>query len=108
MDVDRMRRVERVLDAALTREPIEWSAVLDQHCSGDPELRREVEALLDRLDTARRFLDSPPAGAAAALIAETAQPSIPYEGRRIGAYRLAREIGRGGMSRVFLAERADG
>jgi eukaryotic-like serine/threonine-protein kinase len=27
---------------------------------------------------------------------------------RIGAFRVVREIGRGGMGRVFLAERADG
>src|SRR5678815_2142778 len=60
MDVDRMRRVETVLDAVLTREPTQWPALLDEACSGDPELRKEVEALLARLDTASRFLDSPP------------------------------------------------
>jgi serine/threonine-protein kinase len=108
MDVDRMRRVEQVLDAALTREPTEWQAVLDEQCTGDPELRREVEALLERLDTARQLLDSPPAAAAAALIGESVERGASYEGRRIGAYRLVREIGRGGMSRVFLAERTDG
>ena len=43
---------------------------------------------------------------AALADAETSGPR--WEGRRVGAYRLVREIGRGGMSRVFLAERADG
>lgn len=110
MDADRWRRVQEVLDTALTREPTEWPAVLDETCSGDPELRREVEALLARLDTAQGFLESPPVGLAAALVAEAreveAGPS--HIGRRIGAYRLVQEIGRGGMARVFLAERADG
>jgi hypothetical protein len=31
-----------------------------------------------------------------------------YVGRRIGNYRMVRQVGRGGMARVFLAERADG
>jgi serine/threonine-protein kinase len=113
MDVNRMRRVDAVLDAVLTSEPTHWPALLDEKCSGDPELRREVEALLARLDTASRFLESPPGAIAAALIAEQRESdnllaADTYTGRRIGAYRIDRELGRGGMSRVFLAERADG
>jgi serine/threonine-protein kinase len=113
MDVDRMRRVEAVLDAVVTREPTQWPALLDEACSGDPELRREVEGLLARLDTASRFLDSPAGAIAASLVAETRESegglaADSYSGRRIGAYRIDRELGRGGMSRVFLAERADG
>ena len=105
---ERWQRVEAVLDAALAHDPSHWPALLDERCSDDPDLRAEVEALLGRLDTARRFLDSPPAGTAAALLSEarTAAPSL--EGTRVGAYRIVREIGRGGMARVFLAERADG
>ena len=113
MNVDRMRRVEAVLDAALTRDPTDWPALLDERCSGDPDLRREVEALLGRLDTAERFLESPPGAVAAAIVAEARESggwsgAGALEGRRIGAWRVVRELGRGGMSRVFLAERADG
>ena len=113
MDVNRMRQVEAVLDTVLTSEPTQWPALLDEACSGDIELRREVEALLARLDTASRFLESPPGAIAAALIAETRETedrlaADSFTGRRIGAYRIDRELGRGGMSRVFLAERADG
>ncbi|HUQ80470.1 MAG TPA: serine/threonine-protein kinase [Gemmatimonadaceae bacterium] len=113
MDVDRMRRVESVLDAVLTREPTQWPALLDEACSGDAELRREVENLLARLDTASRFLESPPGAVASALVAERRESenqlaADSFAGRRIGAYRIDRELGRGGMSRVFLADRADG
>ena len=110
MDRNRWQQVEQLLDEALTREPSEWATLLDERCSTDSELRRDVESLLARLATARRFLDSPPVNAAAALIADDdeAADAKRQEGRRVGAYRIVHELGRGGMSRVYLAERADG
>jgi serine/threonine protein kinase len=109
VDSDRWRDVEAVLDAALATDPLHWGRVLDARCSEDAELREQVEALLGRFGTARTFLQSAPSGIAAAVFAELkAAEGLRYEGRRIGAYRIIREIGRGGMSRVFLAERADG
>jgi TolB-like protein/tRNA A-37 threonylcarbamoyl transferase component Bud32/Tfp pilus assembly protein PilF len=110
MEPDRWRQVERILDVALAVEPSQWSEVLDACCNNDAELRRDVEGLLGRIDGARDFLETPPAAIAAALIDES-QPAESHslqDGRRIGAFRVMREIGRGGMSRVFLAERADG
>jgi serine/threonine-protein kinase len=105
---DRWQRLESILDAALDRDPSEWRAVLDETCGSDPELRGEVERLLGHLVSARGFLESPPAASAAALIAEARASARNDEGRRVGAYRLLRQIGRGGMARIFLAERADG
>jgi len=110
MEVDRWQRVERVLDAAFETDPDDWQALLEQQCGDDRELRREVETLLGLSSGGARFFDSPPAAAAAALLAETTGPPVAdqYEGRRIGAYRIVRQLGQGGMSRVYLAERADG
>jgi eukaryotic-like serine/threonine-protein kinase len=110
MDIQRWQQIQELLDVALETDPTQWSGMLGDRCSGDPELRREVEALLARLSTAQGFLDSPPAALAAALVHESREPpgTDQYVGRRIGAYRLVRQIGRGGMSRVYLAERADG
>jgi eukaryotic-like serine/threonine-protein kinase len=109
LEADRWRQVERVLDAALARDRSEWATLLDDTCSQDPELRREVETLLDRLDAAAGFLESPPTALAAAVVAEAREEEARQErGRRVGAWRLLEEIGRGGMGRVFLAERADG
>lgn len=112
MEADRWRRAARVLDAVLVVESARWPALLDELCAGDVDLRRDVEALLARVDDARVFLEAPPAAVAAAVIEEETraadEESRRAEGRRIGAYRIVREIGRGGMARVFLAERADG
>ena len=108
LDPERWQRIGQVLDAALAADPEHWPAVLDATCAGAPDLRREVEELLARVDDARRFLDSPPASAAAAVLAEAKSAYRMELGGRVGAYRIEREIGHGGMSRVFLAERADG
>src|SRR4029079_9305614 len=108
VDRDRWQRVGQVLDAALGCAPERWPQLLDAMCADAPELRREVEELLGHVDAARRFLAAPPSSAAAAALAEGTAGTDSHAGRRIGAYALVREVGRGGMSRVFLAHRADG
>jgi serine/threonine protein kinase len=108
MDSGRWRDVERVLDLTLDSDPALWKTILEEHCSGDPALRQEVERLLGRYERAKRFLDSPPAAAAQALIKEARSAAYAREINRVGIYRLIREIGHGGMSLVFFAERDDG
>ncbi len=109
MDSEYWRRVERVLDVALESDPSRWSAVVSDACEGDETMRAAVEDILSRYGDARSFLETPPASLAAALLAEEADAAeTGYEGREFGAYRAVREIGRGGQSRVLLAERADG
>jgi hypothetical protein len=110
LDLERWRRVEEVLDAALACEPYEWDAVLAARCGDDAELRCEVEKYLARVAAAEKFLVTPPSAVAALLVADGQDVASGnrYVGRRIGSYRVVRQIGRGGMSRVFLAERADG
>ena len=110
MDGEYWRRVERVLDVALESDPSQWPALVAEQSGGDDAVRREVENLLSRYTTAKSYLNSRPIAIAAALLDEARETTdgLSYEGRRFGAYRVVRELGRGGMSRVFLAERADG
>jgi Tol biopolymer transport system component/serine/threonine protein kinase len=101
---DRWPEVARILDVVLELPPEERRRILDQECAGDSGLRAEVEAMLAGAD-ARVFFESP----ALAF----ADPLVEAEDKRhdpdlIGAYRLGRELGHGGMGVVYLAERADG
>lgn len=80
-------------------------AFLDRSCAGDAELRRELTSLL-KADAAPGPLED--------LAREVVSPLVshvsgePQPGARIGAYRIVRRLGSGGMGVVYLAERADG
>ena len=110
MDVERSREIQRILKSVLSVEEAAWPQALLAACAGDAELRRDVEALLARVDRAETFLETPVIDVAAAFVVEceSAATYARQEGRRIGAFEVVRELGRGGMSRVFLAQRADG
>ena len=114
---DRWYEVDDLFDRALDLEPDERSAFLDERCTGDPDLRRAVEGLLTADSEARRFLDGraedlAPEAFAAALtdvrLADPADGGGDRAGERIGAWRLVRLLGQGGMAWVFLAERVQG
>jgi len=83
---------------------------LEQVTTEDAALGKELSSLLAAHESSpdyfERLAGAVPSAYAAVLDATPA--TARWEGRRVGAYRLVREVGRGGMSRVFLAERADG
>jgi tetratricopeptide (TPR) repeat protein len=82
---------------ALPRE--QRDQFLDEACP-DVAMRARVAALLRAHEGANDgFLNTP------ALELERA--AIGRTGRRLGAYRIVQEIGRGGMGTVYLATRAD-
>lgn len=94
-------QVKELFALALERGPEERSSFLRQACAGDDSLRTEVESLLASFDGASTFLeDSPTADLLSAQ-------SRAIAGKRVGAYRIIREIGHGGMAMVYLGERDD-
>jgi len=100
----RWQRIEALFHAAAPLGPDARRQLLARDAADDPGLAGEVERLLAANDRAGAFIQTPAVELAGAL--EPADEPVPA-GRRIGPYRVVREVGRGGMGAVYLAERAD-
>jgi len=103
---ERWKQIEGVFDDAADLAPEERDAYLAGACGGDAELRRQVELLIRSHDAAGSFIEEP---AVAGRITDPGKldDDAPFIGRRVGSYRIVRELGRGGMGAVYLAVRAD-
>jgi serine/threonine protein kinase len=104
MTPEEYSRIRQIYEEAAKMSGSTLKAFLDQECTGQGTTRQEVERLLKARESVQRWLDKP-AVAMAKPYAAFKFPNI--EGRRLSGYTLIREIGRGGMGVVFLAERSD-
>jgi serine/threonine protein kinase len=95
-------QVQRVFLAVADLGAADRTAALERMCEGDTTLRVEVESLLQGDMGGEGPMQTAIQTEAAALVEGSAM-----EGCRVGAYRLIRQIGRGGMGTVYLAVRAD-
>jgi serine/threonine-protein kinase len=106
MGANRWNQVALLFETATSLPPDQRAAYLDEASSGDPELRREVEALLAADGVTSSFLVGAVGGAAREAARDLA-PAPALLGSRIGPYEVTRELGHGGMGTVYLAVRAD-
>lgn len=105
-DGARFRRLEALFHAALALPPEHRDDYLKAECADDPSLRAEVAGLLEADPHGEP-------GPATALLDKASQQAVmdhaPLpQGAVLGAWRLIRELGSGGMGNVYLAERTDG
>src|ERR1051326_2737586 len=103
MNPERWQKVKSILAEVLEQESSEErTSLIGRSCGDDPELLEEIEYLMAETDAVDPLEEC--AENATALASEDASDV----GRRVGAYLVTREIGRGGMGTVYLAARADG
>jgi eukaryotic-like serine/threonine-protein kinase len=102
-------RVKTITAAALDQPEARRAGFVVDACAGDEPLEQEVRSLLLSAVNAAPLFEAPVFAAAHAVnvIEQAARATAPRIGGRFGPYRIIKEIGRGGMGRVFLAERAD-
>jgi len=104
MNQDHRKQVEALFEEVIDHPPTEWDRVVEELCGGDQTLWQEVQRLLSAHVRAEGLLERS-FNMRDALEVEAKRRS---GGEQVGRYRILQEIGRGGMGRVYLAERADG
>ncbi|MGH9254347.1 MAG: serine/threonine-protein kinase [Vicinamibacterales bacterium] len=104
MAEDDSRLIRHLYAGALQRDPEERDEYLDEACADRPDLRARVLALLEA--HSQDFLDATTASTTelSARRPSGGPASGELEGRKVGNYIIRREIGRGGMGVVYLAD----
>jgi serine/threonine protein kinase len=99
MTGEESRKLRAVYAATLQRDPEERDEYLSRACAGQPELRAKVAALLHA--HSQDFVETQ---GASPLPQPASNHPTAIEGKVVGPYIVRREIGRGGMGVVYLAD----
>ncbi|HED54536.1 MAG TPA: serine/threonine protein kinase, partial [Phycisphaerales bacterium] len=97
-DMDRQSRIKAILDEAAALSANERGPYLQKACGDDPELRLEVESLLEHLDLPTDSVSAPHSSESRSDdLVGIAMPT------RVGPYSIISKIGEGGMGVVYKA-----
>lgn len=113
MDRKTWQKIEEITDYALTLPAAERELFINKKCNGDPKLESEIKALITSITDSEGWLEDP------GIFVNDILEDLPNElsvlqdtssllGKKVGAYTIIKEIAKGGMGTVFLAERTDG
>lgn len=106
LDADTWSRVSELFEQLAELDPAQRDATIER-LAPEPLVREWLLKLLSAHDDPDELLiDRTVLGVAKALGEPSADEAVPPT--RVGPWRILKEIGRGGMGRVMLGERADG
>jgi serine/threonine protein kinase/Tfp pilus assembly protein PilF len=101
MQTNDWQRIEELFHATSQLGEAERAGYLTRECVGDDGLRREVESLIESLESEHSFIEEPVFDLSMEVLSGGLDESL--AGSSIGHYKIVRLLGKGGMGEVYLA-----